>query len=189
MSKKKIPQEKKKAAYEKDHYTFAWNSPHGFRKTWKKKKSHVNRVIRRKSRNLLHEVEKLAHKELGPDQESLTAELFRKGLSRKRLRKVGVVSLREKIERKKEYRASSFNLKARSAAGRTAGFRRFVNALLNDKEYREENVLRLSRLTTLAHFQSFLEQEPSWVRKLEQWLLSAQRRIEWRRSKRAQKPD
>ena len=189
MSKKKTPQEKKKAAYEKDHYTFAWNSPHGFRKTWKKKKSRGNRVIRRKSRKLLHEVEKLAHKELGPDQESLTAELFRKGLSRQKLRKGGVVNLGEKIDRKKEYRESSFNLKARSSAGRTAGFRRFVNALLNDKEYREENVLQLSRLTTLTHFQSFLEQEPSWVPKLEQWLLSAQKRIEWRRLKKAPIPD
>ena len=33
------------------------------------------------------------------------------------------------------------NSRDRSAAGRAAGFRRFVNALLNDKEYTEENVL------------------------------------------------
>jgi hypothetical protein len=88
MSKKKTPQEKKKVAYEKDHYTFAWSSPHGFRKTWQKKKSHVNRVIRRKSKNLLHEVEKFPYEKLSPEGESLTAELFRRGLSRQKLGKV-----------------------------------------------------------------------------------------------------
>lgn len=183
MSKKKTPQEKKEAAYEKDHYTFPWASPHGFRKTWKKKKSHVNRVVRRKSKNLLHQVEKASYEKLGPEDESLTAELFRKGLSRKKLRKVGVVSLQEKIERKREYRTSSFNIGARSRAGRTAGFRKFVSRLLDDKEYTEENLLHLSRLVNFSHFQSFLEEEPSWVPKLEQWLLSAQKRIAWRHSK------
>src|SRR6516164_7479046 len=104
MSKKKTPQEKKEAVYEKDHYTFPWASPHGFRKTWKKKKNHVNRVVRRKSKNLLHAVEKSSYEHSSPEEESLTAELFRKGLSRKKLRKVGVVTLREKVEQKKDRR-------------------------------------------------------------------------------------
>ena len=157
MSKKKTPQEKKK--------------------------SQVNRVVRRKSKNLLHQVENSSYEKLGPEEESLTAELFRMGLSRKKLLKVGVVSLQEKIERKREYRMSSFNIKARSHAGRTAGFRKFVCRLLDDKEYTEDNLLHLSRLTNFGHFQTFLEEEPSWVPKLEQWLLSAQKRIGWRQSK------
>jgi hypothetical protein len=183
MSKKKTPQEKKEAAYEKDHYTFPWASPHGFRKSWKKKKNHVNRVVRRKSENLLHQVEKSSYEKLGPEEESLTAELFRKGLGRKKLRKTGVVSLQEKINRKREYRARSFNIKARSHARRNAGFRKFARRLLDDKEHTENNLLNLSELTNSSHFQSFLEEEPSWVSKLEQWLLSAQKRIAWRQSK------
>jgi hypothetical protein len=95
MSKKKTPKEKKDAAYEKDHYTFAWNSPHGFRKSWKKKKNRVNRVVRRKSKALLHSIEELSYTE----QESFTEQLFRK-VSKKKLRKMGVVSLREKVEQK-----------------------------------------------------------------------------------------
>jgi hypothetical protein len=63
---KKTPKEKKDAAYEKDHYTFAWNSPHGFQKSWKKKKNRVNRVVRRKSKALLHSIEGLSHTELSP---------------------------------------------------------------------------------------------------------------------------
>ncbi len=102
MSKKKTPPEKKQAEYENDHYTFAWHSPRGFRKTWKK--NYGNRVVRRKSKNLLHEVEGLSLNELGPIEESFTAELFRKGMSRKKVRKTGVVNLREKIQVKKEQR-------------------------------------------------------------------------------------
>ena len=104
MSKKKTPPEKKEAEYEKDHYTFAWHSPRGFRKTWKKKKNYRNRVVRRKSKNLLHEVEGLSLTELGRVEESFTAELFRKGLTKKKVRKTGVVNLREKIQKKKDRR-------------------------------------------------------------------------------------
>jgi len=182
MSKKKNPQDKKQAAYEKDHYTFPWSSPHGFRKTWKKKKNHLNRVVRRKAKNLLHSVEGSSLESLGPEEESLTAELFRRGLSRKRLLKTGVVNVREKIERKTEYRESSFNLKARSQAARTAGFRRLVTRLLEDSEYTEKNLLDLSRAATSSSFQSFLDEEPTWIPKLQQWILSAQKRIAWRRS-------
>ncbi len=92
MSKKKTPPEKKEAEYEKDHYTFTWLSPRGFRKTWKKKKNYRNRVVRRKSKNLLHEVEWLSLNELGPVEESFTAELFRKGLTKNKVRKTGVAS-------------------------------------------------------------------------------------------------
>jgi hypothetical protein len=104
MSKKRTPPEKKEAVYEKDHYTFAWYSPRGFRKTWKKKKNYRNRVVRRKSKNLLHEAEGLSLNELGPVEESLTAELFRKGLTKKKVRKTGVVNLREKIQKKRDRR-------------------------------------------------------------------------------------
>jgi hypothetical protein len=98
----KTPPEKKQAEYERDHYAFAWHSPHGFRKTWKKKKNYRNRVVRRKSKNLLHEAEGRSLRELGPNEESFTSERFRKGLSKKTVHKSGIVNLREKIQTKKE---------------------------------------------------------------------------------------
>jgi hypothetical protein len=104
VAKKKTPPEKKQAEYEHDHFNAVWYSPHGFRKTWKKKKNYRNRVVRRKAKDLLHVVEGHSLRELGPDEESLTAELFRKGLSKKKVRKLGVVNLREKIQNKKERR-------------------------------------------------------------------------------------
>ena len=180
MSKKKTPQEKKEAAYEKDHYTFAWHSPHSFRKGWNKKKKNANRVIRRKSKGLLHAVQNSTCEDLGPEHECLTAELFRKGLSRKRLLKTGVVNLREKIKTKKEYRESSWNLNARSRAGRMEGFRRFLAQLISDAEYSEKNLRSVSGLSGDRHFQQFLDEEPSWIPKLQQWVRSAQRKAKRR---------
>jgi hypothetical protein len=63
-------------------------------------------VVRRKSKSFLHRVENDSVHELSPAQESLTSELFRKGLSKKRVRKTGVVDLREKIQVKKDRRES-----------------------------------------------------------------------------------
>lgn len=59
-------------------------------------------------------------------------------------------------------------MKARSQAGRTAGYRRFLTKLLDDTEYKEKNLLDLSRLASLSHFQKFLDEEPTWIPKLEQ---------------------
>ncbi len=173
MSKKKTPKEKKDAAYEKDHYTFAWKSPHGFQKSWKKKKNRVNRVVRRKSKALLHSIEGQSYTELSPEQESFTDQLFRKGLSKKKLRKIGVVSLREKVEQKIADRKKHSGFNVRNKARQIEGFRRFW--------FRLEKLL--SRLARFPDFQEFLQSEPRWVPRLEQWILSASRRISWEKKK------
>jgi len=187
MSKKKTPQEKKEAAYEKDHYTFAWHSPHGFQKSWKKKKKRVNRVVRRKSKALLHSVEGRSYTELSPEQDSFTDQLFRKGLSKKKLRKVGVVRLREKVTQKIADRKNHSGFNVRNKARQIEGFRRFCSNLLQEKSYSEEKLLHLSRLASFLDFQEFLQSEPRWVPRLEQWILSASKRLSWERKKREQR--
>ena len=186
MSKKKTPKEKKDAAYEKDHYTFAWNSPHGFQKSWKKKKNRVNRGVRRKSKALLHSIEGLGYTELSPEQESFTDQLFRKGLSKKKLRKIGVVSLREKVEQKIADRKNHSGFNVRNKARQIDGFRRFCSNLVQEKSYSQEKLLHLSRLARFPDFQEFLQSEPRWVPRLEQWILSASRRISWEKKKQEQ---
>src|SRR5262245_24878433 len=99
MSEKRTPPEKKKAAYEKDHYTHARSSPHSFPRAWKKKKNYVNRVVRRKSKAFLDSVQGLRIAELSPGPESFNESHFRRGLSKKKLLKTGVVTVREKVER------------------------------------------------------------------------------------------
>ena len=74
----------------------------GFSQDLEKKKNYRNRVVRRTSKNLLHEVAGHNLHELGPTEESFTSELFRKGLSKKTVRKIGIVYLREKIPTKKK---------------------------------------------------------------------------------------
>jgi hypothetical protein len=183
MSKKKTPTEKKDAAYEKGHYTFARNSAHGFQKSWKKKKNRVNRVVRRKSKALLHGIEGLSHTELSPEQESFTDQLFRKGLSKKKLRKIGVVKLREKVEQKIADRQNHAGFNVRSKARQIEGFRRFCSNLVQEKSYSQEKLLHLSRLARFSDFQEFLQSEPRWLPRLEQWILSASKRISWEKRK------
>jgi hypothetical protein len=178
MSKKKTPKEKKDAAYEKDHYTFAGNSPRGFQKSWKKKKNRVNRVVRRKSKDLLHSVEGLSYTELSPEQESFTDQLFRKGLDKKKLRKIGVVSLQEKVEQKMADRQNHSGFNVCNKARQIEGFRRFCSDLVQEKSYSQEKLLHLSRLVRFPDFQEFLQSEPRWVPRLEQWILSASKSSE-----------
>jgi hypothetical protein len=186
MSKKKTPREKKDAAYERDHYTFAWKSPHGFPKSWKKKKNRVNRIVRRKSKALLHSIEGLSYSELSPEQESFTGQLFRKSLSKKKLLKLGVVSLRERVKQKIADRKDHSGFNVRNKARQIEGFRRFCSNLVQEKSYSQEKLLHLSRLACFPDFQEFLQSEPRWVPRLEQWILSASRRILWEKKKQEQ---
>ena len=109
---RKSPQEKKALEYEKDHFTFGWNSSRFFPKTWRRKKKQANRQYRRKSEALLGQnkvgitgvdVELLA--------DDLSAARFQRSVSRKRLHKTGTVTLNEKVKRKLEKRTLAENRK------------------------------------------------------------------------------
>jgi len=166
MSKKKTPPEKKQAEYEKDHYTFAWHSPRGFRKTWKKKKNYGNRVVRRKSKNLLHEVEGLSLNELGPIEESFTAELFRKGLSRKKVRKTGVVNLRKKIQAKREQREGREERRSKRKEIFTAMYTEGIAALeRNPGSANAQRILEGLRSGDYSLWE-FLRNNPDWRMRL-----------------------
>jgi hypothetical protein len=183
MSKKKTPQEKKEAQYTRDHYSSPWHSPRGFRKSWKKKKNNLNRVLRRKSKGLLHSVEGRSVEELGPEEESLTSKLFEKGLLRKRIKKIGVVTIGEKVKIKKEKREFAVGRKKLSEAGRAAGFRRFLTKILEEKNHSERELVQVSQLTQSWHFLNFLNDEPIWTPKLQQWILSTEKRLAWKAEK------
>ena len=63
---------------------------------------------------------------------------------------------------------------------RMAVCRKLVNAIVCDKEYTEKSLFELKRLTNVSSFQAFLDEEPTWIPKLQQWMLRGQRRIAWR---------
>lgn len=166
MSKKKTPPEKKQAEYEEDHFNSAWHSPRGFRKTWKKKKNYRNRVVRRKAKSLLHGVEGLSLHELGPDKESLTAELFRKGLSKKKFRKTGVVNLREKIQRKKERLEARKETKQERRDRLAIFYMAGVVALERNPESSEARNLLNHLHMGSASVSLFLRDHPDWKMRL-----------------------
>lgn len=102
---RKSPQQKKELEYTRNHFTFGWVSSRNFPQTWKRKKARVNRSYRRKSEEILAEVKPgVASNEVEWVAEDLTAARFQKSISRKRLRKSGVVTVGEKIKRKLERR-------------------------------------------------------------------------------------
>jgi hypothetical protein len=109
----KSPQRKKELEYERDHFTFGWNSSRRFPKTWKRKKAQINRESRRKSQELLVGIK--PGTEAGALEgiaDDLTAARLQKSVSRKRLHKTGTVSVGEKVRRKLEWR--------RDAVGRSS---------------------------------------------------------------------
>jgi hypothetical protein len=102
---RKSPQEKKALEYSKDHFTPGWNSSRMFPRTWKTKKKWTNREYRHKSEALLaqskigvtaDDVELLA--------DDLTSARFQNSVSRKRLKKMGTVTLKEKVKQNLEQR-------------------------------------------------------------------------------------
>lgn len=111
---RKSPQEKKQLDYERDHFTPGWNSSSRmFAKTWRGKKTHANRQYRRRSQELLVGMKTgIGEDDLFSDD--LTAARFQESVSRKRLRKQGTMTLREKVETKLSKRATMVGRRART---------------------------------------------------------------------------
>ncbi len=102
---RKSPQQKKQFELTKDHYTFGEHSSRAFPKTWKRKKTHVNRQLRRKSDALLAQAKpEMPACEVELIAGDITPARLSKSVFRKRLRKTGTVAVGEKIRIKFEKR-------------------------------------------------------------------------------------
>jgi len=102
---RKSPQQKKELQQTKDHFTPGWNSSRMFPKTWKRKKTRVNRGYRRKSEEILAPAKPgIAADDVESIADDLTAARFQKSVSRKRLQKIGTITVGEKVKRKLERR-------------------------------------------------------------------------------------
>lgn len=101
---KKTPQQKKQLELKKDHFTLA-EYPHAFRKSWPKKKAHLNRQYRRKSDAILS----VAKMEMSAGETEavvgdVTAVQLESSVLAKRSNKWAPVSLGERIEIKLQKR-------------------------------------------------------------------------------------
>ncbi|HEY6248530.1 MAG TPA: hypothetical protein VI685_01140 [Candidatus Angelobacter sp.] len=111
----KSPQRKKELEYTLDHVTFGWDSSRRFPKTWRRKKTHINRETRRKSQEILAAVKPgMEAGELDLVADDLTAVRFQKSVSRKRLHKTGTVTVGEKVKRKLERRREAVGRRVQS---------------------------------------------------------------------------
>jgi len=98
---RKSPQQKKELEYTRNHFTFGWVSSRNFPQTWKRKKARVNRNYRHKSEEILAQAKPgIASDDVESIADDLTAARFQKSISRKRLRKVGTVTVGEENQTK-----------------------------------------------------------------------------------------
>jgi len=114
---RKSPQEKKELEYTRDHFTGGWHSSRMFPRTWRRKKARANRQYRRRSEELLAPAKPgMAADDMDSIAEDLTAARFQKSVGRKRLHKVGTVTVGEKVKRKLERREEAIGRNVRRHA-------------------------------------------------------------------------
>src|SRR5260221_13840140 len=96
MKKRVTPQEKKRLAYERDHYVSGGESRHAFRKNWPKKKATLNQKHRHRAPQALHKLEKLGtFASIEASTIEVTANQMRKVDPRENLQKWAAMSLQE----------------------------------------------------------------------------------------------
>jgi hypothetical protein len=119
---RKSPQQKKQLEYTKDHFTPGFQSSRMFPKMWRRKKTLANREFRRKSDEILAPAKLgLTGDDVNSISDDLTSARFEKSVSRKHLRKVGTITLGEKVKRKVERR--------QEAVGRNVSKHRHYDAM------------------------------------------------------------
>jgi hypothetical protein len=102
MSKIKSPTEKKKAAYQRDH--FGWSEyPHRFRVTWPRKKAAASRAYRRTTSQRLSAAQYCDLQVAG--------ELDVDGIRRRIVRKWGASTLRDRVSGKISHRLRRYGAK------------------------------------------------------------------------------
>lgn len=179
MKKRVTPQEKKRLAYERDHYVSGGESRHAYRKNWPKKKAMLNQKHRHRSAQALHQLEKLGDFEsIEGSTIEVTAEQLRKIDPREKLFKFGVKSLREYVEKNQANREERA-LRARQKREQIQA--RYV-ALITALERNTESPKAKELLHEIASWdwglRLFLRWNPEWKPRLTTKLLEVQSRAE-----------
>jgi hypothetical protein len=103
MSKTKSPRQKKKLAYERDHRYIA-EYPHGFRKSWPRKKAKAERAARHGAKQLLN----------ATGDDTVLADIHRRTVKKWG----GAATLREMVAAKQAKRAAMVGARKRRTAQR-----------------------------------------------------------------------
>jgi hypothetical protein len=188
MKKRVTPQEKKRLAYERDHYVSGGESRHAFRKNWPKKKAMLNQKHRHRAAQALHKLEKLGDLEsIEASGIEVTANQLRKVDPRETLQKWGVMSLQEFVRHNKEARDSRAHRATRERERIEARYKHLISALEQDPESpKAKEFLREIDLGDW-YLQRFLKWNPEWKPRLKEKLLDVKRGAEKARMKREKK--
>lgn len=185
------PPEKKKLAYERDHYVSGGESRHAYRKNWPKKKVMLNQKHRRRAGLSLHQLEKLGDfKSIEDSKIEVTAEQLRKIDPREKLFKFGVKSLREYVEKNMEERENRALRRHQERDLITARCtERIAELERNPDSPRAQRFLRevASGGSWGWDFRLFLRWNPEWRPRLERAWLVATRAVEKAEMKRQKK--
>ncbi len=101
MSKKKTPQEKKEAAYEKKNY-ISFHHAKSTRKSFRLKKRLSAKKLRSDTRELTAPASGVDCETACSELEDLTPKLISSGITRTKITKYNVLSLKEKVRRRIE---------------------------------------------------------------------------------------
>lgn len=137
----KSPQEKKRLAYAKDHFSPGEHS--SSRHSWRRKKTFTNREYRRKSDQLLTGVKAAMDVEqVSQIAEDLTVGHLQKSVTKKKLQKWGVIRLGEKVPLTLERRGERIGRWKTSAAAKQ---KRVVEAIDTLKSLTGDQLIQFVR--------------------------------------------
>jgi hypothetical protein len=188
MKKRVTPQEKKRLAYERDHYVSGGESRHAFRKNWPKKKAMFNQKHRHRAAQALHRLEKLGDlNTIESNPIEVTSSQLNKIDPREKFFKYGVRSLREFVE---QNRKKSKERPLRTREQRESIRVRYTELIIS----LERNVESAKAKELLREISShdwglrlFLSWNPEWRPRLEKKLLEARRSEEKAKMRREKK--
>ncbi len=182
MRKRRSPSEKKRLAYQRDHYVSGGESRHAFRKNWPKKKAKLNQKHRHRAAQTLHRLEKLGDFEsIESSTIEVTAEELKKIDSREKLLKWGLQSLKEYVENNQENRKGRHGRHRRDRELITERCKALVTALEQSPASAKARVF-LREVEASGSwgwdFSLFLRHNPDWRPRLEKAWLKAARAAE-----------
>ena len=115
--------------------------------------------------------------------DEITRTLIKSGLSKKRILKSNVLSLREKVRRKAEKRASRQDWNTERKTDLASRWHLRFEQLLTDDTYSDPSIKNARKFLSAPWLRDFLGNEPICRQKLEAWLKAAEKAARRREQK------
>jgi hypothetical protein len=182
MSKKKTPPEKKEAEYGRKNYV-SFHHGKSTRKNFRVQKRLASKKLRSKTSELTRHALGMNCNVAATELDEITRTLIKSGLSKKRILKSNVLSLREKVRRKAEKRASRQDWNTERKTDLASRWHLRFEQLLTDDTYSDPSIKNARKFLSAPWLRDFLGNEPICRQKLEAWLKAAEKAARRREQK------